>query len=69
MYADSRRRHIAYGLHNDIMCEEGGMIGEVGNGYLCKHKGGMNWGAGGWKKKNIKRKGEVRGRRHGDDER
>lgn len=30
----------------------------------------MNWGAGEKEKKNImKKKGEVRGRRHGDDER
>lgn len=33
-------------LENDIMCEEGGMIGEVGNGYLYRHKGGMKRGAG-----------------------
>lgn len=38
---------VAYGLHNDIMCEEGGMIGVVENGYLYRHEGGMKRGAGG----------------------
>lgn len=46
MYADTRRNHISYGLLNDIICEEGGIIGEVRNGYLYRHKGGMKRGGG-----------------------